>query len=488
MKPFKKKPSVKPASLLASLKTRSFRVGGYSVAVILIVVAIAVAVNALVSALPANWTQLDTTASQLFTISEETETILDNLEQDVTIYWVVQSGQEDDTLSTLLDRYAGMSSKVKVVKKDPDVYPTFVEQYVSGSIYNNSLIVESETRHTYVSYEDIYTYDYTDYYSYDVSFAGESALTGAIDYVTRESLPRMYTLTGHGEQTLSSSFQSAVEGQNIELESLSLLTADAIPEDADVILIYAPEKDLSDREKTILLEYLQSGGSLILITDPLQEGSSRPNLEALMGEYGLKSESGIVVEGSKNHYAFSSPVGLLPDYGSHEITSPLQEGGYYVYLPVAQGLTADSECRDTLSITQLLTTSSSAYSKVKGYGMETYEKEEGDIDGPFALAMAVSEVLDDGGETNLVWVSSSYLLDDQTNNQVSGGNQDFFLNCISWMCQQDSDLTIHAKTLSQEYLTVSSSASSLLTLLMVGVIPLGCLAAGIVIWVRRKKR
>lgn len=482
----KKKEKGKQLSLLDSLKTRSFRVGGYSVAVTLIVVAIAVFANVLVSALPASMTQFDTTSSQLFTISEETENILDSLEEDVTIYWVVQSGQEDETLSTLLDRYASMSSKISVEKRDPDVYPTFVEQYVSGTIYNNSLIVESAERYTYVSYEEIYTYG--DSYSSNVSFAGEGALTGAIDCVVSESLPKMYALTGHGEKSLSASFQSAVGQQNIEVASLSLLTMESVPEDADIILIYGPEKDISESEKTMLLNYLQAGGNLILITDPLQEGDSRPNLEALMAEYGMEAQEGVVVEGSQNNYAYSSPVGLLPNLGSHEITSPLQEGGYYVYLPVSQGLTVSNERQESLSVTELLTTSSAAYSKVSGYAMETYEKEDGDIDGPFALALAATETLEDDSETNVVWVSSTYLLDDQTNSQVSGGNEDFFLNCISWMCGQESDLTIHAKAMSHEYLTISSGTSSMLTLLVLGVIPVGYLAVGIVTWIRRKGR
>lgn len=63
----------------------------------------------------------------------------------------------------------------------------------------------------------------------------------------------------------------------------------------------------------------------------------------------------------------------------------------------------------------MLTTSGEAFSKLSGYNMTTYEKEEGDIDGPFALAVAVTETLDDGGETELIWVSSAYLLDDATN-------------------------------------------------------------------------
>ncbi len=120
--------------------------------------------------------------------------------------------------------------------------------------------------------------------------------------------------------------------------------------------------------------------------------------------------------------------------------------------------------------------------------MTTYEKEEGDIDGPFALAVAVTETLDDGGETELIWVSSAYLLDDATNQGVSGGNEDFFLNCLNWLCGSESGISIHAKSISNEYLTITSGASSMLTALVVVIIPAAFLAFGIVVWYRRKKR
>ena len=139
---------------------KALRVGGYSVIASLIVLGIAVALNVLVNALPASWTQYDTSSAQLFTISEQTEGVLADLEEDVTIYWVVQAGQEDETLGTLLDRYAALSSHITVEVRDPDVYPAFMEQYITGTIYNNSLVVESAERYTYVGYDSIYSYSY----------------------------------------------------------------------------------------------------------------------------------------------------------------------------------------------------------------------------------------------------------------------------------------------------------------------------------------
>lgn len=484
-KPAWKKPTW--AGLKASLTTRAFRVGGYSVAAAAIVVFLAVVANILVNALPASVTQLDTTAGTLYTLSQETEDILDGLEQDVTIYWIVQSGQEDETLGTLLGRYAARSDYVTLETIDPDVSPNFLQEYVSGTVYNNSLIVESGDRNTYVSYEDIYEYSYSsDYSSYDVSFAGESSLTSAIDYVLSDTLPKLYTLTGHGEDDLSTSFQSAVEQQNIEVADLSLLTEESVPEDADCLLINGPDSDLSQDEAEAIQAYLDTGGDLIVLTDPAQDGQDLTNLEALMGEYGMTANDGVVIEGDTANYALGSPFYLLPNLESHSITSPLQEGGYYILLALAQGITVEESPRDGLTVESLLTTSDAAYSKIAGYSMETYSKEEGDIDGPFSLAAIATDTLEDGSESHVIWIGSTSLLDDQYNQQVSGANQDFFLNCVGWTCEGEEGVSIHAKQITTEYLTMSASTASMLTLLLVAVLPAGYLLFGLRIWIRRK--
>lgn len=479
------------SSARAGLNTRALHVGGYSILATLIVIAIVVVINVLVNALPSGVTQFDTTSSGLYTISDQTRELVSGLEEDVTIYWIAQSGAENSALETMLQRYAGMSSHIKVVKKDPDVYPTFAQQYTDEDIYNNSLIVESSLRTRYVSYYDIMEYDYSSYYttgSYSISFNGEGAITSAIDYVTSEDTPILYTLTGHGEAALSSGFQSAVEQQNIEIGELYLLSAGEVPEDAGAILINAPTGDLAEEEAALLAEWLEGGGNLILITDPEEESGSRPNLDAVMAAYGVTAQEGVVIESDRSYYAMNTPYYLLPGYGSHAITSPLKSDGYYVLLSVAQGLTVSDELPDSVSVTQLLTTSSDAFSKVAGYGLTTYEKEEGDIDGPFALAVAIENTVDDETTGRIVWISSSSLLNDSVNVQVSGGNQDFFLNCVSWMVGETEGITIHAKSLDSDYLTMSSSASSVLTMLVIVVIPAAYLAVGIVIWARRKRR
>lgn len=471
-----------------SFRSRAFRAGGYSLAAAAIVIAIAMALNLMVNALPASWTKVDLTDTGLYSLSSQTEQLTAALEEDVTVYWIVQSGSEDSTLGQLLERYESLSKHLKVVEKDLVVYPNFAQQYTDTTLYNNSLIVVCGDRSRYISYYDIYTTDYSAYYTTGTAstqFAGESELTSAIDYVTNEDLPVVYTLTGHGESTLPTELTQGAEEENLLLEELSLVNGEAVPEDADAIILYSPKRDLSSEEKDALLTYLQGGGKLLLVTDYID--AEMPNLAELMAYYGTALMDGIVLEGDSSRHMQGYNYYLLPEINSHDVTQPLVDGGYYILMPIAQGITVSDELRDGLTVTQLLTTSSSAYAKADGYNITTFDKEEGDADGPFALGVAITEEVE-GGQTGIVWLATSYMFDSDNNLRVAGANNDLFLNTLDWMCQRESAISIRAKDLSTEYLTVPSSSASTWSLILVAVVPLAFLVGGAVVTIRRRRR
>ena len=455
--------------------------GSYSLVLTGIVLAILIAVNVLASVLPSTWTQLDISSAKLYSITSNTKAVVNALEKDVTIYWVVQSDKEDDIIENLLAKYESLSEHIKVVKKNPDVYPTFAQQYTSETVLNNSLIVECGDSSRYISYEDIYlTEADMASYSYTTSFDGEGAITSAIDYVVSEDHPKLYMTEGHGEAEVSAVFAEQIEKQNIETVTFTLLNSDTIPEDADVVLIHAPTSDISKEEKDMLAEYTKNGGKLMVMAGPAEDGVLT-NLYSLLGDYGVEAEEGIVAEGDRNYYAFRQPYILLPDMAEHEITNPLIEGNYYAIMPIAQGLTVTDT---TGSVTQLLTTSETAYSKAAGYAIETYEKEEGDVDGPFATAVAV----DCGSGGRMVWFASSNFLDDMYNAYSSGANLDLGMNALSFMIGEREAVAIRSKSLNYSYLTINESAASYLKVMMIGVFPLAFLGYGVYVIVSRRRR
>ena len=465
------------------MKNRNaFRGGSYSLTISVVVLAILVVVNIFASALPTAVTKYDISASKLYSITSNTKVVVNALEQDVTIYWVVQSGQEDEVIENLLGKYDSLSDHIQVVKKNPDVYPTFAEQYTDETVINNSLIVECGDRSRFIGYDDIYVQEADIYsYSYNTSFDGEGAITSAIDYVVSEELPQAYILEGHGEADLPASFQEQIEKENIETNTLSLLTVDAIPEDADCVMIYAPESDISQEEKDLLADYAADGGKLFVVAGPVQDGVLE-NLYDLLVDYGVEANEGIVVEGDREHYSFQGPAVLLPDMSSDTITDSLIEENYFPIMPISLGLTV-TENTGSGTVTELLTTSYTSYSKLAGYSMTDYEKEDGDIDGPFALAVSI----DTAGEGKIIWFTSSYFLDDMYNATSSGANANLGMNALSSLIGETEAMAIRSKSLNYNYLTISESAASLLKVSMIGVFPLLYLGIGIWVVLRRRR-
>ena len=458
-------------------KTVALKGGSYAIALTVLVLALLIVVNILAGALPAGLTKLDISASKLYSITSNTKAVVNALEQDVTIYWIVQSGQEDAVIENLLAKYDSLSDHLHVEKKNPDVYPTFAQQYTEETVANNSLVVVSGEKYRYVPYSDIYVTQGSQFsYSYSTSFDGEGAITSAIDYVVSNQLPKLYLLEGHGESALPESFQDQLEKENLETENLSLLTVDEVPEDGAALVLYAPASDISKEEAQMLLSYIQKGGKLLALAGPVADGELT-NLYSILEHYGITAAQGIVSEGDRNHYAFQAPYILLPNLGDSDIAAPLTEQNYYAIVPVAAGLQLGDDSR----VTALLTTTDSAYSKISGYSQTTYEKEEGDIDGPFVLGVDIA----DGGE--LVFFTSSYLLEDMYNAYSSGANSDLVMNALSSLLGERQALSIRSKSLNYNYLTISDSAASLLKLVMIGLVPLLYLAmGGATLWDKRR--
>ena len=464
--------------------TIAFFGGTYAVILTALVTAILIMVNVFVNTIPASMTKMDISSSRLYSITSNTKVVLNNLTEDVTVYWIVQAGEEDDILQNLLDKYESLSSHIKVVKKNPDAFPTFTAQYTEETVNNNSLIVECGDKYRFIPDYDIYVTEtdmYSYYYGYETFFDGEGAITSAIDYVVSDDLPKVYLLEGHGEAALPATFTEQMDKENMETETFSLLNVDAIPEDADCILIHAPESDISENEKEMLAEYTANGGKLLVFAGPVESGTMT-NLYSLLADYGVTAEEGIVVDLDREHYAFSEPLILLPDLQSSPITDSLIEENYLTIVTIAQGLSVTGSTNGA-TVTELLTTSNESFSKVAGYALTTYEKEDGDIDGPFAVAVSV-ETETDGG---IVWFTTSLLLDEQYNAYSSGGNGDIAMNALSNLIGESEAVAIRSKSLDYNYLTISEQTASTLKILMIGAFPLCYLGIGLIVMLRRRK-
>lgn len=459
----------------------ALRGGMYSLAATAIVLAILVVLNIFVSVLPDNLTKLDISSQKLYSVTSNTKAVVNALDKDVDIYWIVQDGKEDAVLENLLNKYDAMSDHIHLTKKNPDVFPTFASQYTDDTVANNSLVVECGDRSRYIGFDSIYLSDIdSSYYTQSYSFDGEGQITSAINYVVSDDSSHVYTLTGHGEAELTDNLKNEIKKDNADIESISLLNEDNIPDDADCIIINAPASDISETERDMLKSYADKGGKLFVFAGPTQSGTLS-NLYSLMADYGVEPVDGVVVEGDREHYALQAPYVLLPDIESSDITDPIVNDNYKVVVAIAQGM----KVSDTSHAKELLVTSDDSFCKAEGLNIKSYEKEAGDASGPFALAVSVSTE-NDG---KIIWVSSSAFTDELYNAYSSGANLNFCMNALSSLIGDDEHIAIRTKSLGYNYLTINASDAALLKAIMIGIIPAFFVAAGIaVVLVRRRKK
>ena len=484
----KKKHKPDPKKLVGTISKKHIKNGSYSIAMAAIFIVIVVVINMIVGAIPSKYSQLDVSSSKLYTIGDETKKVLKALDKDVTIYQIAQSGSEDDTISNLLKRYEDESNHIKVEVKDPVVNPKFASEYTTDDLAANSLIVVCGDRNKVISYNDMYStsVDYNTWQQTTTGFDGEGQITSAIGYVTSEDLPIMYTLSGHGEKDLDSSFKEDIQKANIDIKELNLLTEGKVPDDADCLMIVSPTSDISEEEKTEILDYLEAGGKAMIFSDYTQD--DLPNFDAVLANYGVKRAEGIVFEGDSQHYGMQMPYYLVPTVNSTDASSETVSAGSYVLAPYAQGIQKTDDVRDTVTIDSILTTSDQAYSKTNMQS-SNIEKEDGDVDGPFDLGVAITEKLDDDKETQIVYYSTVNLMESQVNQMVSGGNEKLLLESLSWMTSTDesSSVSISSKSLQSTSLTVTDYDAAFWKICTIGLIPGVFLVAGFLIWLRRRK-
>ncbi len=467
---------------------RGWKIGAFGYGQAAVITALTIMVNLLVGRLPENVLSLDVTSNRLFTLTQETKEWIAGLTDDVTVYVLINEDNKDANLDKTLRKIEDLSKHVTVTYVDPAVNPQFYSNYTDMEPATNSLIVTGPERSRVVDYNDIYDYeiDYT-YYEYEITgYDGEGQIISAMAYVTTDDMPGIYVLGGHEELVLEGQFVQAVQKQNIEQEELFLLTAEEVPEDAQAVIINAPLNDLSEEETEKMLTYLDNGGSVVIVA-PLTE-TELPNFERILDYFGLSLTDGMIMEADAGMYYQQIPYFLLPEIHSDAITAGVVDTA--VFAPYARGILYEDEA-EGISYTPLLTTSDDSYHKAKaqpGDIADSYGKEDGDLEGPFTIALTAEKTSESGNVSRAVVVASEPFFTADADSIVPGNNVRFFAGILSTFTTHESSVMIPVKSYDASILAFSTRDVILAGILSTLVIPFGCLVTGFVIWFRRRRK
>lgn len=265
------------------------RYGTYSMVITAVVIAIVIVINMIAGQLPDSMKSVDLSGNSLYEITKTSKKLLKNLDKEVQIHVLAEKSSTDERIQTFIEKYAALSNKVKVDWVDPVLHPSAVTEYEAQE---NSVVVECKDteKKMVIPFTDIIVYDEMSYYTTgsmtESEFDAEGQLTSAINYVTSDASKTIYRTTGHGESTFSTTITDLMGKSNFTISELNLMMNNKIPDDCDLLVLYAPTSDLTADEKTLITDYLTNGGKVLFIMGDTQ--NETPNLDALMKTYGME--------------------------------------------------------------------------------------------------------------------------------------------------------------------------------------------------------
>ncbi len=478
-------------------RTSGTRHGAYSVGLTVIVIAIIIVINLVAGQIPEAYRNLDVSSTKIYDISDTTTELLDSLEEDVDMTILAVKDETDDRITTFLSKYDALSDHVSMEWVDPVLHPSALTEYDASE---NTVVISCEAtgRTTTVSFDDILVPDMYSYYYYGsesyTEFDGEGQLTSAVNYVTNDVEKTIYQTTGHGEGTLSDTITDLMDKNNYSLTELNLLMTTSIPEDCDLLFMYAPTTDLSEDEAEMIGSYLDQGGKVMILLGETN-AAELPNIEGILEEYGIQSADGYIADPQRcyqgNYYYIFPELSLSGDMADG-ISSEM------VLLINAHGLNVIDPSRDTITTTSFMSSSDQAFDVTEttqeqgSYSLGAVAEESvSTSDDDSSSDDADTEESSDESDTEelmsrLTVISAGSLIDPQiTDSFTQLENTTVFMNAVTANFDGVQNLSIEAKSLGTEYNTVQYTG--LFSFIVVFGIPAVILIGGFVVWFRRRK-
>jgi ABC-type uncharacterized transport system involved in gliding motility auxiliary subunit len=459
--------------LVRAAQGRQARYGLNALLAVGALLGILILINVVAFQNPKSW---DLTEDRQYSLAPETIAALTALDSDVRLigFYSPERADSRDALRPLLQQYEEESDgRVSVEFIDPREQPFLAQEY--GVTRDATLIVAMGTA------------------SEVTPFASEQEITGAIVRLANPGSRSVYFLTGHGERDPQASdelgydqMRQALEAKNYIVQDLSLLITPQVPDDALAVVIAGPTAPLSEAEVDALEAYLEEGGGLVVLADPMPvaaEGEADDPLASFLNSaWGLDLRNDLIVDLSS-----SMPLAAIAaSYATHPVTDRLQS--LATYFPTARSVVVEPPS-EAISRGELILTGTNSWGETDLAGMsqeETSIEFNGDADTPGPLAVgATAEDLEGGAR--LVVIGDS----DFGSNAIfyDLGNGDLLVNSVDWAAGQDELISLTPKETTERFVT-PPSRQVLLLVFMVSVvaIPALFLILGLTTWWGRRSK
>lgn len=477
------------------MASRQQKYTGYAAAYVAIVVAILFGVNFLANRYNKS---VDTTANKRFSLSDQTQKIVQGLKSDVKLTYFDRS-EQFARAKDLLDRYSVLSPKLQVDYVDLYKKPQIAR--AAGVKQEGALFIETLGKKE------------------EAKSITEEEITGALIRAMKGGERTVCFVQGSREKSLDdtgrtgySRAKEALERSNYKTRSVAWLTGassgaedpkgpqkvavDAapaapsgkpeLPKDCTVVVVAGPRFDYPQTAVDALKGHVEGGGRLMVMLDPpLKLGrddiADNTALTAQLASWGVTLGKDLVVDLSPaNQLVGLSPVvPLITSFESHPIVREMRDSA----AAIAQMRTMETKNGDKTTVDKLFSTGKSSFATENLSSAEIAFDPAKAKRGPFTGAAAISHQ-SGAGQGRAVVIGSS----DWCSNYLLGfnANRDLFLNMMNWLSSDEDLISIRPKDPEDRRLNLSVAQTNMITWAAQLLVPLTALVAGLAVWWKRR--
>lgn len=434
--------------------------------------------------------RFDLTGSGQFSLAPQTTQILDKLGKDLEIKAFFPGG-DYPRLKELLVEFRTRSRRVRYEFIDPDRQPAVAKQYevTTYGTFSNPFTGTELKFGTVI----LITGNRKEKIEKRSEEVREEDLTNAIIKVLKTETKKVYFVQGHGEKepndterTGYSEAKKGLEDQGFKVETVNLATEGKVPLDARVLVLAGPTTEPFPHEMQFLTDFLNNGGSLLVMVDP----SPSPGLESFLKGWGVTPDNDVVldVSGVGRIFNMGPSMPLVAGYEHHKITDRFKT---MTFFPFARSVQPSKESVGGVTVETLFKSNPQSWGETDLKKPEASFDEKVDLKGPLPLAVAVTKEVKPSTEkapatrARMVVVGDS---DFAVNSYFRfQGNGNLFLNMVSWLAQEEDLISIRPKTPEDRRIILSRSQQRMLLYITVFILPAAVLFAGIMVWTRRRR-
>lgn len=459
-----------PDKIRRFLTGRQARYGSNSLIMTIAFLGIIFVANYLAFKNPKSW---DLTEDKSRTLAPETLQALATLPENVTATAFFSVNMDSTSATQLLQDFkANSDGKFDYSFVDPDLDP--VAARAAGITGDGKIMLSLGDR------KEI------------ASSASERDLTITLIRLIDPDPRVVYFLEGHGESSIEAgkelSFSiaaSTLQSKNYTVNTLNLLTTNQIPEDALAIIIAGPQKPVSKEEVAMLKKYVDAGGSLFVMENPILltefGDSSDPLADYLASDWGITLNNDLIVD-------LSTQQPLNAVSAAYSSSSPITQNlsiNYSVILPQARSIGITETPAADVQLMPLILTSDNSWGETNMNVDAQAEYNEGeDTQGPLNMA-ATGENTSTKGRV-VVFGNSLFAIDE---NFDAYGNGNIFVNSVDWAAEQENLLNITPRTpITRTFISPTPIGLVIILISSVIVLPGLVVFAGVSSWLARRKR